>query len=197
MTQLALGLLLFLAVHSLRIIAPLWRYRQIARWGQTRFRLVYGLLSLLTLWWAVQGYAQARGIGPELWQAPHGLRHFSVALMWPAMVLLAAWAIPGNGIKAKLRHPMILSVKVWALAHLVSNGRGADVLLFGALLLWSVLLYRAMRRDDRSNMVGLMGTRSPLWNLGTVIALLLGTGLWFWLTLGGGHLMLMGVSPLG
>ncbi len=54
-----------------------------------------------------------------------------------------------------------------------------------------------MRRDDRSNMVGLMGTSSPLWNLGTVIALLLGTTLWFWLTLGGGHLMLMGVSPLG
>ena len=105
MTQLALGLLLFLAVHSLRIIAPLWRYRQITRWGQTRFRLVYGLLSLLTLWWAVQGYAQARGISPELWQAPHGLRHFSVALMWPAMVLLAAWAIPGNGIKAKTFPP--------------------------------------------------------------------------------------------
>ena len=61
MTQLALGLLFFLAVHSLRIIAPLWRYRQITRWGQTRFRLVYGLLSLLTLWWAVQGYAQEIG----------------------------------------------------------------------------------------------------------------------------------------
>ncbi len=197
MTQLALGLLLFLAVHSLRIIAPLWRYRQITRWGQMRFRLAYSLLSLLALWWAIDGYAQARLVSADLWQPPHGLRHLSVALMWPAMVLLMAWAIPGNGIKSKLRHPMILSVKVWALAHLASNGRWADVLLFGTLLLWSVLLYRAMRRDDRSNMVGLMGTRSPLWNLGTLIALALGTAVWFWLTLGGGHLMLIGVRPLG
>lgn len=197
MTQLALGLLFFLAVHALRIYAPLWRYRQIARWGQMKFRLVYGLLSLIALWWVIEGYAQARLSSTDLWYPPYGLRHLSVALMWPAMVLLLASVVPGNGIKAKLRHPMTLSIKVWALAHLASNGRSCDVLLFGALLVWAVLLYRTSRQDDRSNMVGLMGTSSPLWNLGTLIALLAGTGLWFWLTLGGGHLFLIGVSPLG
>ena len=197
MTQLALGLLFFLAVHSLRIFAPLWRYRQIARWGRMRFRLVYSLLSLLALWLIADGYAQARGVSTDLWFPPYGLRHLSVALMWPAMVLLAAALIPGNGIKSKLHHPMTLSVKVWALAHLASNGRWADVMLFGVLLIWSVLLFRALRRDDRSNMVGLMGNSSPLWNLGTLMAVVVGSALWAWLALGGGHLWLIGVNPLG
>ena len=197
MTQLALGLLFFLAVHSLRIFAPLWRYQQIARWGRTRFRLVYSLLSLLALWLIADGYAQARGVSTDLWFPPYGMRHLSVALMWPAMVLLAAALIPGNGIKAKLHHPMTLSVKIWALAHLASNGRWADVMLFGVLLIWSVLLFRALRRDDRSNMVGLMGNSSPLWNLGTLMAVVVGSALWAWLALGGGHLWLIGVNPLG
>jgi uncharacterized membrane protein len=197
MTQLALGLLLFLAVHSLRIYAPLTRYRLVARWGKASFKLVYSLLSLLALWLMVDGYAQTRLNSSELWLPPLGLRHLSLALMWPAMVLLAAALVPGNGIKTKLRHPLILSVKIWALAHLACNGRASDVLLFGVLLVWAVLLFRTLRRDDRSNMVGLMGNSSPLWNLGTLMAVLLGSALWVWLVLGGGHLMLIGVNPLG
>jgi uncharacterized membrane protein len=197
MTQLVLGLLLFLAVHSLRIVAPLWRFRQVARWGRVRFRLAYAVLSLIALWQITDGYAQARLVSIDLWVPSYGLKHLSVALMWPAMVLLAAAVVPGNGIRSKLHHPMTLSVKIWALAHLASNGRSADVLLFGVLLIWAVMLYRALRREDRSNMVGLMGHHSPLWNLGTLIAVGVGSVLWAWLALAGGHLWLIGVDPLG
>ena len=63
--------------------------------------------------------------------------------------------------------------------------------------IWSVLVYRNARRDDRSNMVGMLRSGTPLLNLGTLITLILGTAAWYWLALGGGHLALIGVSPMG
>ncbi len=54
--------------------------------------------------------------------------------------------VPGNRIKAAVAHPMVLGVKVWAVAHLISNGTLADVLLFGAFLAWAVADFRSARR---------------------------------------------------
>jgi len=113
------------------------------------------------------------------------------------MVLLVASWVPGNGIRNRLRHPMTLSVKVWAFAHLLSNGHLAHLMLFGGMLVWSVLLYRSAKEEDRSRMVGIMGSGAQWVNLGTLIALLLGSALWVWMAMGGGHAMLFGVSPLG
>jgi uncharacterized membrane protein len=197
MSNLLLGLLVFLGVHSLRVFLPGLRYRLMTAWGPLPYKGAYSLISLLGLWWLITGYSEAKLLPFELWSPPFFLRHLSALLMWPAMVMLVAAYVPGNGIRALLRHPMTLSVKVWALAHLLCNGHLADVLLFGFLLIWSVLVYRTARRDDRSNMVGMLRSGTPLLNLGTLITLILGTAAWYWLALGGGHLALIGVSPMG
>ena len=78
-----------------------------------------------------------------LWTPPVAMRHIAALLTLVSFVLLAAAYVPGNGFKAKLRHPMVLGVKVWALAHLLANGTLADVLLFGGFLVWAVLCFRA------------------------------------------------------
>ena len=97
--------------------------------------------------------------------------------------------LPRNAVKARLKHPMLLSVKVWALAHLLSNGNLADVLLFGGFLVWAVLGFRAARRRDPVADVSVNPTF-------TLLTTLTGLGLWlvFALQL---HLWLIGVRPFG
>ena len=119
--------------------------------------------------------------------------HFHRALLTlPAFILLAAAYVPGTAIKARLKHPMTLAVKFWAIAHLLSNGRLADVLLFGSFLVWAVLVFSAARRRDRA-----LGTRysSAGW-LRDAIAVVIGIGAWlaFALYLHGAWI---GVRPFG
>ena len=122
MTVLLLGLVLFLGVHSVRIVADDWRLRQIAALCEGRWKGVYSLLSAVGLVLVVWGYGLARTETVVLWSPPRGMAHAAALLTLVAFVLLAAAYVPGNAIKARLRHPMVLGVKVWALAHLLSNG---------------------------------------------------------------------------
>jgi len=94
----------------------------------------------------VYGFSAIRWDSPMLWVPPTGMRHLAALLMLLALVLLVASQVPNNAIKAKLRHPMVLSVKVWALAHLLSNGKAADVVL---QLLETCLSYRASKTIPR------------------------------------------------
>jgi uncharacterized membrane protein len=141
----------------------------------------------------VVGYGLARQNPVVLWnQPPVALRHVASLLTLVAFVLLAAAYVPGNQLKAKLHHPMILGVKAWALAHLLANNMLADLLLFGAFLVWAVLDYRSARRRDRQQgTVYRAGTASR-----TAIAVVVGVLAWaafaFWL-----HRVLIGVSPMG
>jgi len=191
MVQLLFGLVLFLGIHSLQSLAPRVRQQAIARWGALGFKGVYTLISLLGLYLLVQGYGQARLDPVVLWTPPRGMQHATILLMWVAMVLLVATYVPGNQIKAKLRHPMTLSVKVWALGHLLSNGNLADVLLFGGFLVWSVLVFRAARQRDRQSLQST--PKGKL--LGTLLAVVVGTGVWAAFLMGGLHVWLVGVMP--
>ena len=96
------------------------------------------------------GYGQSRLAPVVLWVPPVATRHIAATLMLLAVVLLVAAYVPGNAIKAKLHHPMILAVKTWALAHLLANGNLADVLLFGAFLAWAVADFISCRKRDRA-----------------------------------------------
>ena len=191
MLQLLIGLTLFLGIHALQSLAPRWRQNWIQRRGALVYKGVYAALSLLGLYLLVQGYAQARLEPMVLWTPPRGMQHATILLMWVAMVLLVATYVPGNQIKAKLRHPMTLSVKVWALGHLLSNGNLADVILFGGFLVWSVLVFRAARQRDRMSLHS--GPEGKL--AGTLLAVVLGTGIWAAFLMGGLHLWLVGVMP--
>ena len=192
MGMLVLGLVLFLGVHSTRIVAEGWRTRSIARWGEGPWKGLYSLVSALGLVLLVWGYGLARQQPVLLWTPPRGMNHLAALLTLVAFVLLAAAYVPRNGIKARLHHPMLLGVKVWALAHLLSNGTLADLVLFGAFLAWAVLDFRAARQRDR-----LAGTTYPPGQAaGTIGTLVVGVAAWaafaFWL-----HAWLIGVRPLG
>jgi uncharacterized membrane protein len=191
-TTLLLGLLCFLGVHSIRIFADDWRSTQIGRHGALKWKATYALVSAIGLALVVWGYGMARAAAVDLWTPPTATRHVAALLMLLSFVLLTAAYVPGSRLKAKVRHPMLLGVKVWALAHLLSNGRLADVVLFGSFLLWAVLAFRAARQRDRA-----AGDPAlPLHSGRDVITAFVGIFAWIifalWL-----HGPLIGVRPFG
>ncbi|TSE36776.1 NnrU protein [Tepidimonas fonticaldi] len=203
MQWLVLGLILFLGVHSVRIVADDWRNQTIDRIGLGAWKAVYSLVSAVGLGLIIWGYGLARQSPDVLWTPPVGMRHAASLLTLVAFVLLVAAYVPGNAIKARLGHPMVLSVKLWAFAHLLSNGTLADVLLFGGFLAWAVLNYRAARRrtptgrddgDDEDDAT-VTATRGPSL-AATVATAVVGLGAWavfaFW-----AHGVLIGVRPFG
>jgi len=187
------GLVLFLGCHSSRVFAGDWRRRKLEQWGEKMFKGMYSLASLVGFVLLVYGFSQIRWDSPQIWSPPVAMRHIAAVLMLFAMVLLVAGQVPHNAIKSKLGHPMVLSVKVWALAHLLANGKQADLLLFGAFLLWSVLNFRAARQRDRlAAQSGSAVEATP----NTLRVVLIGVAAWAVL-LFGGHTWLFAVSPLG
>ncbi|MBU6369031.1 MAG: protein NrnU [Burkholderiales bacterium] len=192
-----LGLVLFLGSHSLRVFADDWRTAKMAQWGEKFYKGLYSVASLVGFVLMVYGFSKIRWDSPWLWYPPVGMRHLAALLMLPALVLLVASQVPNNAIKAKLRHPMVLAVKVWALAHLLSNGKVADLVLFGAFLVWAVLNFRAARQRDRLAAHTLTDDATQPANLtNTWRVVLVGVAVWA-ILLFGGHKWLFAVSPLG
>src|SRR6266571_2870113 len=150
MNVLIAGLVIFLGVHSLRIVAEGWRQQQIARLGEGPWKGLYSLASGLGLALVVWGFALARQHPVLLWAPPSWTRHVTALLMVFSFVLVVAAYVPRNALKARLGHPMLLGVKTWAFAHLIANGTLADVLLFGGFLVWAVLCFRSARARDRA-----------------------------------------------
>jgi len=192
MPWLILGLVIFLGVHSVRIVADDWRTRVITQWGEQPFKGAYALLSLLGFGLIVWGFGQTRLEPVLLWQPPLPMRHVAALLTLVSFVFLVATYLPGNAIKARLRHPMLLGTKVWALAHLMANGKLADVVLFGAFLVWAIVCFRAARQRDRINPPPALPSSALATGLTVVLGVAAWAGFAFW-----GHLYLIGVSPLG
>lgn len=150
MTMLVLGLVLFLGAHSVRIFGEGWRTATVARIGPGAWKGLYSLVSLAGFVLIVIGFRAARADTLVLWVSPTWMRHLTGLLVLLAMVMLVAAYVPRNSIKARLHHPMVLAVKTWAFAHLLAVGALADVVLFGAFLLWAVLDFRSSRQRDRA-----------------------------------------------
>lgn len=143
MTLLILGLILFLAPHSVRIVADDWRSAQVARIGLPAWKGLYSVVSIVGLALIVWGYGIARTAPIEVWNPPVFTRHLASLFTLAAFVLLVAAYVPRNHLRARLGHPMIIAVALWALAHLLANGRPGDIVFFGAFLLWALLDWRA------------------------------------------------------
>ena len=192
MTTLLLGLVLFLGVHCVRIVADGWRSAQIARIGERKWKGIYALLSVVGFVLLVWGYGQARLDPVVLWNPPAWTRHVAALLTLPAFVLVVAGNMRGTRMKAALGHPMVLGVKLWAFAHLIANGTLASVVLFGSFLVWAIVDFASLRRRDRA-----LGTVYPPGSLQRdALALAIGVIAWiafaFWL-----HGLLFGVRPFG
>ena len=186
MVFLIAGLILFLGVHTLTTLrAP--RASLIARIGEGPYKGLYSLVSAVGLVLIVWGFGRYRSTGwTQLWDPPAGMRHVAMLLMWFAFVALAATYCPPGKINATLRHPMLVAVKTWALAHLLANGDLGALLLFGAFLAWAVYDRIAVKRR------GDMGAPPSGFTSGDMIAITVGTVAYiamFWL-----HPWLIGVA---
>ncbi len=138
MLQFVVGLVAFLGIHSIAIVAPAWRDGMAARLGEQRWKGLYSIASLAAFVLLVHGYALARHEPVVLYQPPVWTRHLALLVMLPAFPLLLSAYLPGR-IKTAVKHPMLAATKTWAFAHLLANGMLADVLLFGGFLAWAVL----------------------------------------------------------
>jgi uncharacterized membrane protein len=148
MTILILGLIIFLGLHSVRIVAEEWRNGARARIGLLPWRAFYAIVSIAGLLMIIWGYSLARQQPVVIWTPPLFTRHIAALLAVIAFIFITAAYVPRNSIKARLHHPMTLGIKTWALAHLIANGTLHDIVLFGSFLIWAILLFRVSRKRD-------------------------------------------------
>ncbi|SDD07687.1 NnrU family protein [Aquimonas voraii] len=190
MTVLLAGLLLFLGVHSLHALAPTLRSGLIERLGAGVYKGLYSLISVAGFALIVYGYSLARAEPVLMWSPPVWIRHLVALFTLPAFILLVAAYVPGNHFKAKLGHPMLLGVKLWAAGHLLAVGWLHGIVLLAGFLAWAVIAFAAARRRDRSAGV----VRVPGSVVRSALCVIVGSLLWgvFALHL---HLKLIGVAP--
>jgi uncharacterized membrane protein len=132
-----LGLIIFLTIHSISIINHNWRNRIVKTIGIWSWQGIYSLVAIIGFVMMVYGYGLARIHPVVLYTPPNLLHYITVVLMIPVFPMLLATYLPGR-IQTTLKHPMLAAIKLWAFAHLLANGTLADVLLFGAFLIWAV-----------------------------------------------------------
>jgi len=190
MTLLLAGLVLFLGVHSVAIVAPAARESLRLRLGEGGWKGIYSILSLAGFAAICYGFGLARQSPVVLYVPPPWMRHVTMLLMLPVFPLLFAANLPGR-IRTATKHPMLAGVKLWAFAHLLANGRLADVVLFGAFLAWAVVDRISMKRRPAQ---GVRDLPTRPWNDAAAVALGLATYALFILW---AHVRLFGVAPMG
>ena len=192
MTLLICSIVLFLVLHSLRVFAPRWRQRTIDRMGINAWRGLYSLLSIASLVLLIYAFGASRAETPILYVPPMFMTHITLTLMLISMILLMASILPAGKIAVWVKHPMITSVKIWAFAHLLSNGELNSVLLFGGFLIWAVLVRISAKRRERAGEKVVRDFVSTQYDIASVIG---GVALYAVILLYL-HQMLIGVSPL-
>ena len=189
MQMLVLGLVLFLGVHSVSIVAPGWRERVAARIGKGPWKGLYALASLIGFVLLIYGYGLARQNPIVLYAPPVWTRHLAALLMVPVFPMIFSAYLPGR-ISATLKHPMLVATKLWAVAHLLANGMLADVVLFAGFLAWAVADRISLKRRTQPDL-----NTAPPRKINDLIAIVIGLAVYVvfakWL-----HLKWIGVYPL-
>jgi len=189
--MLILGLLIFLGIHCVGF-APEWRQRRVDSMGLLPWKGLYSLIALAGFVLIILGFQRARLDPVVLYTSPAWLGHLNALFTLVAFILLAAAYAPGNRLRARIGHPMVVATKVWAFGHLLSIGLLHDVVLFGAFLVWAIVAFARLRRRDRAQGV----TYAPGTLKGDIITVVVGVVAWalfaFWL-----HGALIGVRPFG
>jgi uncharacterized membrane protein len=188
MTLLIVGIVVFLGIHALPT-NPGLRAALVGRLGETGYKVLFSLLSIAGFVLLVYGFAHAPFI--PVWSPPSWTRWVAIVLMLPAFIFLVAAYVPGQ-IKARLKHPFLVAIKTWALAHLIANGDLASIILFGSFLAYAVYDRITLKRRQPTSLIGVPGTGGPRNDL---IAVVLGVVLYVlflvWL-----HPLLIGTAPL-
>lgn len=147
MFSLLLGLVLFLGIHSISIIAPLYREKLVSK-NEKVYKAVYSLLSFLGIYLIVAGFGSLRADPSVIYVGDQSLRPLVYLFMLVGFILFFAPYFPGK-IKAATKNPQLLSVVLWAFSHLLVNGNLADILLFGSFLVWATVDLISMRKRQQ------------------------------------------------
>ncbi|MBB4006420.1 NnrU family protein [Allorhizobium taibaishanense] len=190
MLILIIGLIIFPVLHLMPTFAPRQHDALVARFGANRWRGIFSVISLIGLALVVYGYSISPFI--DVWYPPKGMTHLTLTLMLFAVICLVASLMPAGHIATKTKHPMVLSVKIWALAHLLSNGDLRSILLFGTFLAWGVITRISLKRRERAGLL----TRAPFVSAKyDLYAVVIGLVAYVAIVLKL-HELLIGVSPL-
>jgi uncharacterized membrane protein len=176
---LLVGLAAFIGAHVF-VTLRAQRAAVIAHIGEWPYKGIMALVSLVGIILIGYGFAQYRAAGDVvLWNPPAWTRHVTVALMWPATICVVASYCRGN-IWRKLKHPMLVGVKTWAVAHLISNGDLGSIVLFGSILAWAVYDRITLKRrsDPGAPPIPVRGGRNDV--IAVVVGTLLYLALGFW-----------------
>ncbi|KXF78431.1 NnrU family protein [Paramesorhizobium deserti] len=192
MLVLILGLVIFLGIHSVRIIAPQWREAKIAEWGEGTWKGLYSVVSIIGFILIIWGFGMARQTAPILYEPPVWMRHVTLLLMVFSFIFLAMFLMPSGKLKPKIRHPMLVAIKIWAFAHLLANGDLASLVLFLSLLAWAVWDRISVKRRERAGEVAVIASGPVINDILTIIIGLVLYVLFFWKL----HEWLIGVPPL-
>lgn len=185
-----IGLILFLGLHLIRVAAPGLRTAMVARFGVNGWKGLHSVFAILSLAILVYGYSVASVT--NVWFPPVGMKHLTATLMVFATICLVAGFLPAGYIAVKTKHPMVLAIKIWALAHLLSNGSLRSIILFAAFLVWGVILRISLKRRERA---GEIAHRSFVATKYDLYAVVLGVVVWAAITFKL-HELLIGVAPL-
>jgi uncharacterized membrane protein len=134
---LVLGLIVFLGPHVFVTLREP-RAEMVKRIGEWPYKGLFAVVSIVGLYLIGEGFGLYRAGGAiAIWSPPGFMRYITQLLMWPASIMVAAAYLPGD-IKRVLKHPMLVGVKTWAVAHLLANGDLGGIVLFGSVLAWAV-----------------------------------------------------------
>ncbi len=167
MLWMLIGLTGFIASHLVRVVAEHWRTKMVQLLGAKNYKRIYSLITLVSLVLIIWGYGTARHESPLLWTMPLHVYPLTAVLMLLSMICLAGFHIAQSHLSVKLRHPMLWSVVLLCSAHLIVNGRLIDALLFGSLLVWSVVDLISCYKRDRQKLMQYpqAQTLATVWNL--------------------------------
>lgn len=154
MEKLILGLAIFFGVHSISMLALGWRNRVAERLGTRAWQGIYSVAALAGFYLVVTGYGAARSSATVVYTTPQELRYVAAVLMLPFFPLALASVFAGR-IRARAQHPLLLAAMLWSVAHLLTNGSVADLLLFGAFLVWAIAVRRSLARRPARRMIAL------------------------------------------
>jgi uncharacterized membrane protein len=143
LTIVTLGVLVFLAIHLVPV-TPAWRLALVGRLGEATYKAGFALLSLASLIGAIWAYRYTPHVA--LWPSPPALRVLTMVLMLAAVLGFALAKAPWG--KRIVRHPMLWGIGLWAIAHLLSNGDSAGLVLFGGMAVFGFLWQGLTDRRD-------------------------------------------------
>lgn len=175
-----LGLAIFIGAHVF-VTMRARRAAAVARLGEGAYKGLFSIISLVGIILIVYGFAGYRAAGMiPIWSPPTWTRHLAATLVLPAVIFVVAAYIRGD-IARVLKHPMLVGVKLWAVAHLLANGDLGGIILFGSILAWAVYDRITLKRrsDPGAPPIPTGGRTNDIIAVVVGIVLYLVLGFWF------------------